>query len=518
MHSFRLLLLCLPVVFLFPACSSLNWISLEKKSLKKPATAQESPGSVAAAKESAPPVQSLRREPDAEIPGVKIFSPLPAPVENEKKETEAAEAAPAPEKSEPSPEPADPESKSAQQLLDEALESYQAAQEFWEKKEAEKAVEALDQAYSLILQADPGENQQLLQQKEDIRLLICKQMLAIYRAQLISPGQTQKAIPLVVNGYVEREINSFKGPERNFFIQAYRTSGRYRPDIIRSLEKAGLPSELSWLPLIESGYKADALSSSRALGLWQFIPSTGYKFGLKRDQWVDERMDPLKSTRAAIAYLQELHEIFGDWLTVLAAYNCGEARVLTVIRKQPRNYLDNFWDLFEKLPRETARYVPRFIATLLIVNDPQKYGFNLDAPDCPPAFETVTVKKQVLLAEISKNLNVSGEALEKLNPELRLKMTPAGPYELRVPEGSGSLLLSRMDGIAECKIKESKPPSAGYVNHRVRRGDTLSSLASRYHTTVRAIAELNNLKKKDSLRIGQVLKISANKKTAMATR
>jgi membrane-bound lytic murein transglycosylase D len=228
-------------------------------------------------------------------------------------------------------------------------------------------------------------------------------------------------------------------------------------------------------------------------------------------------MDVLKSTRAAIAYLQELHEIFGDWLTVLAAYNCGEARVLKVIRSQPRNYLDNFWDLFEKLPRETARYVPRFIATLLIVNDPQKYGFSFETPDSPPVYEAVTVKKQVSLADIAKNLNVSGEALEKLNPELRLKMTPAGPYDLRVPEGTGNLLLSRMGGIPECKIKESKTPSAGQVTHRVRRGETLSSLANRYHTTVRAIAELNNLKKKDSLRIGQVLKIPAGKNTAMAT-
>jgi membrane-bound lytic murein transglycosylase D len=515
MPSLALLFLCLPVFFFFSACSLINGVPREDEFCKKPVAAPESHSPFMAGKEDAAPAQPLPRKPDADISGRKILSPpSPAAV----KETNPAEAAPAPEKSEPALEPADKEAKSAQQLLDEALESYQTAQESWEKRDAGKAVEALDQAYSLILQADPGEDQDLLQQKEDIRLLICKQMLAVYRTQAAPPAQRQKAIPLIVNGYVEREIHSFKGPERNFFIQAYRTSGRYRPEILRSLEKAGLPAELSWLPLIESGYKAEALSPSRALGLWQFIPSTGYKFGLKRDRWVDERMDAPKSTRAAIAYLQELHEIFGDWLTVLAAYNCGEGRVLNVIRNQPRNYLDNFWDLFEKLPRETARYVPRFIATLLIVNDPQKYGFSLEAPDCAPAYETITVKKQVLLAEIAKNLNVPGETLENLNPELRLKMTPAGPYELRVPEGAGNLLLSRIDGIPECKIKEGKTLSAAYVSHRVRRGDTLSSLAARYHTTVRAIAALNDLKKKDSLRIGQVLKIPANKKTALAAR
>ena len=110
---------------------------------------------------------------------------------------------------------------------------------------------------------------------------------------------------------------------------------------------------------MESGFKIQAYSRARALGLWQFIPSTGYKFGLSRDEWVDERMDVEKSTQAAIAYLKELHGMFGDWLTVLAAYNCGEGRVLRVISRQHINYFDRFWDLYNQLPRETARYVPR---------------------------------------------------------------------------------------------------------------------------------------------------------------
>ena len=136
------------------------------------------------------------------------------------------------------------------------------------------------------------------------------------------------------------------------------------------------PKSCRGFPLIESGYKVKALSKARALGLWQFIPSTGYKFGLKRDQYIDERIDPIKSTDAAIAYLKELHNIFGDWATVLAAYNCGENRVLRVIRSQNINYLDNFWDLYERLPRETARYVPRFLATLHIMNDLAQYGLD----------------------------------------------------------------------------------------------------------------------------------------------
>ena len=121
--------------------------------------------------------------------------------------------------------------------------------------------------------------------------------------------------------------------------------------------------------------QGDRPRPARALGLWQFIPSTGYRYNLNRDKYIDERLDPDKATRGAIEYLRELHEMFGDWATVLAGYNCGENRLRT-IQSQNINYLDNFWDLYERLPRETARYVPRFLATLHIISSPEKYGLN----------------------------------------------------------------------------------------------------------------------------------------------
>lgn len=274
--------------------------------------------------------------------------------------------------------------KKTQSILDEALDLCRVSQDYWQKGELEKAIEALDQAYSLILEVDVNDRSKFIQQKEDLRFMISKRILEIYASRHIVVNGNHNAIPLVINKHVQSEIDSFtKGNEKEFFIESYKRSGKYRARMAEELKQAGLPVELSWLPLIESGFKAKALSSARALGLWQFIPSTGYKFGLKRDTFIDERLDPEKSTRAAIDYLKELHQMFGDWSTVLAAYNCGEGKVLRVIRDQNVNYLDNFWDLYERLPRETARYVPRFLATLHIVGCPEKYG--LDQIDiCSP--------------------------------------------------------------------------------------------------------------------------------------
>ena len=262
----------------------------------------------------------------------------------------------------------------------------------------ENALESLDKAYSLILTVEADDPAKFIQQKEDLRFLISKRILEIYASRNIVVNGNHNAIPREINANVQKEINLFtKGPERGFFIESYKRSGKYRPMILGKLEAAGLPAELSWLPLIESGFKVKALSRARALGLWQFIPSTGYKFGLKRDQYIDERIDFEKSSDAAIAYLKELHSIFGDWSTVLAAYNCGEGRVLRVIRSQNINYLDDFWDLFGRLPFETARYVPRFLAALHIIDNLEKYGMsNIDVyPSL--AFETVDVNRQIHL-------------------------------------------------------------------------------------------------------------------------
>ena len=387
-------------------------------------------------------------------------------------------------------------------MLDSALESCETANYFWERGELDNALNSLDQAYSLILKVSPDDDPEILQQREDLRFTISKRIIEVYTSRFTVANGYRKPIPLVMNGHVERALKLYQGKDRQFFLDAYRRSGRYLPAIVRALKETGLPEELSWLPLIESGFKIRALSKARALGLWQFIASTGYKYGLVRDQWVDERMDFMKSTHAAIAYLKELHQIFGDWATVLAAYNCGEGRVLKCIQTQRINYLDNFWDLYARLPIETVFYVPKFMAVLHILNDPEAYGFDLPPLEEEPETEEVFIDKQVHLNVVAKHLGVPYGCLQDLNPALRRSCTPDRPYALRVPKGKGQVLLAALED-----MPVYRPPVPAYVMHKVRKGDCLSLIARRYRTSVRAIMEFNGLKRSGYIKVGWRLKI-----------
>jgi membrane-bound lytic murein transglycosylase D len=392
--------------------------------------------------------------------------------------------------------------ENGQTLIDASLDLAQTSQEFWSKGELENAIETLDHAYTLVLKVNTDVHPGLIQQKEDLRFMISKRVLEIYASRYTAVDGNHNAIPLTMNKHVEKEIKSFQNSERKFFMNSYKRSGLYREKIVTALKEAGMPEELSWLPLIESGFKVNAMSRARALGLWQFIPSTGYKFGLKRNTWIDERLNPEKATVAAIEYLTELHNIFGDWTTVLAGYNCGEGRVLNLIRTQKINYLDNFWDLYEKLPRETARYVPRFLATLHILNDPQKYGFTFEDAETPVEYSTITIDKQVELAAVADKMGLPVNTIISLNPELRRKVTPEERYALKVPVGSDKTLLARLD-----EIPRWTPPRNTYITHRVRKGESLSQIASKYRSSVRAIVLANNIRHKHLIRAGKKLRI-----------
>jgi len=391
-----------------------------------------------------------------------------------------------------------------QDLMEDALALLAESDASWKKGDIETALELLDQAYSLILDADGDPN--VARQKDDLRLIISKRILTIYNSIHTAAAGKRSEIPIVMNADVEYEIKQFQTRERDFFISAYHRSGIHRPAIVKALKQAGLPEELSWLPLVESGFKVTAMSPARALGIWQFIPSTGYKYGLTRDEWIDERMDVDKSTQAAIGYMKDLHGMFGDWLTVLAAYNSGEGRVLRVISHQRVNYLDHFWDLYRELPRETARYVPRFLATLLIIKDPKKYGMDLGEPvEKPMNYEKVKTAKPMKLADIASNINCSEDLLFQLNSELRHKATPDRDYDLKVPPEAGEKLVATMDEIPRWEQPRYAASRRGVVRHRVRRGESLTSIANRYRTSVAAIREYNRISPAKGVYAGQRL-------------
>ncbi len=400
-----------------------------------------------------------------------------------------------------------------QDIMEEALGLLNESHAYWVGGNIEEALQMLDQAYALLL--DTNGNPDIARQKDDLRLMISKRILSVYNSlQTTAKGQRGE-IPVVSNEEVEKEIRLFQTRERDFFVSSYQRSALYRPHIVEELRKAGLPEELSWLPLVESGFKISALSSARALGLWQFIPSTGYKYGLNRDEWVDERMDFEKSTRAAIDYLKELHTMFGDWLTVLAGYNCGEGRVIRTIASQHINYLDRFWDLYQKLPNETARYVPRFLATLLVVRDPQKYGIDLGPLNTQPLlYETLEIQKSVRLQDIAQRLEVPEELLNTLNAELRHRITPDRPYRLRVPAEKAAKLLAVMDEIPRVEKPSRAFARGSMVRHRVRSGETLASIASKYGTSVQAIRASNKLSAKRRVVAGQRLNIPIPMRTS----
>jgi len=403
-----------------------------------------------------------------------------------------------------------------QDLLDSALEYAQAASDYWDRGDLEDALDALDTAYFLILNVKADDDPNLLQQKEDLRFTISKRIVEIHASRFTVASGDRNSIPLIMNEHVRRELASFKGPERDFFMAAYRRSGKYRPAILRAFKEAGMPQELTWLPLIESGYKVRALSRARALGLWQFIASTGYRYGLKRDQWIDERMDPDKSTVAAIAYLKELHQMFGDWTTALAGYNCGEWAVMNRIKTQKINYLDNFWDLYVKLPQETAAYVPRLLAVLHIVNDPKAHGMTLPPLDPEIQTEEVMINKQLQIKTLAGALNVDDDLLGELNAELRLNMTPDSPYPLKVPEGKGQILLAKVNDIPAYCPPAGVASASGYIIHKVRKGDTIASISRKYRTSPEAIMDANDFKKNEKLAAGSKIKVPAKTRTVQA--
>ena len=285
-----------------------------------------------------------------------------------------------------------------------------------------------------------------------------------------------------------------------------RRAGRYAAMIQAELVRAGLPSDLLWLSLVESGHNSSSRSRAGAVGLWQFIPESARLYGLNVDRWVDERLDPLRSTQAAVVYLGELWRRFGSWELAMAAYNMGHAGLTRSIRKYNSN---DFWRLSRLeagLPWETALYVPKVLATAIVMKNRRAFGFADVQPDAPLTFDTVYVGGGVPLARIAQHAGVAESVLTSLNPQyLKARTPPAGAGEaprlwpVYVPEGQGASVTRRL---SETAPDPAGPSPAEYASVRVRVGDSAASIAARLRGSEAELRALNRLEPSERLHAG----------------
>ncbi len=294
--------------------------------------------------------------------------------------------------------------------------------------------------------------------------------------------------PLVMNAKVSHFISYYSTVQNRFMHRSLARSHRYLPMMRKVLREHDVPEELAYMVLIESGFTTHAYSRARACGPWQFISSTGRRYGLKINSWVDERRDPVKSTNAAAAYLGDLYEMFGSWYLAAAAYNAGEGKIQRAMR---RHKTDDFWQManYSYLKRETREYIPRILAAIMIAREPEKYGFVDIEYEAPFTYDIVKVADATDLDALAWASGSRAADIRKLNPELNCWCTPprVKSYAVRVPAGTG----------ARCRSALAKLPPEKRVTfrkHRIRQGDSLSTIARRYHTGIQQIKDLNGLR------------------------
>ncbi len=308
---------------------------------------------------------------------------------------------------------------------------------------------------------------------------------------------------------VLRWIEFYRGPGRAKLERFYRRGLRYLPYIFDIVEEEGLPRDLAYLPMIESGFNPRARSRAGAVGIWQFMRGTARKYGLRVDWWMDERRDPLKSTRAAMRYLKDLYQEFGSWDLALAAYNVGEGRIRRLRKTADLTY----WEVRRRLPRETRLYVPSFFAVVLILKDPTAFGITLDTTGVHPwTFDTVYVPAPVELTLVARWAGTTVDVLEDLNPAFRRWATPPDlkGFYLRIPPGTRDRVLAGM----------ASTPRQRWVTklvHRVRRGESLWTIARKYGVSVSAIARANHLRRRSLIHPGQRLWIPVPGTSASAS-
>ncbi|MGE5315406.1 MAG: LysM peptidoglycan-binding domain-containing protein [Acidobacteriota bacterium] len=301
-------------------------------------------------------------------------------------------------------------------------------------------------------------------------------------------------VPLVINEYVKRSIAFFATRGRHHLERWIRLSGRYMPMMFKIFREEGVPEEMAYLSMPESGLNPTVRSWAKAVGMWQFVRGTGALYGLRGNFWYDERRDPEKATRAAARHLKDLYAQYGDWYLVLVGYNAGGGRVNRGIRKSGTN---DFWEMREHLPKETRNYIPQYIAVTLMAMKPEAFGINV-AKDDTLRYDVVSVDDCVDLAVLAECAGTDLATIRELNPELLQWCTPPNykGYHLKIPLGASERFTAKYAEIPPEKKQD-------WIAHTVRRGETATSVAKRYGMLASVLLEVNHLS-------GRTKKLKAN--------
>ena len=313
-------------------------------------------------------------------------------------------------------------------------------------------------------------------------------------------------VPITYNKKVQSVISYYKKQGKSYIQHWLNREQKFKEIMLPILKEEGVPLELFYIPMIESGLRTDAKSFASAVGPWQFIESTGKAYGLKKTFYIDERRDFEKSTRSAARYLKHLYDIFDDWYLAFAAYNGGETRINRHLNcKQcgyPKGEL-SFWDL-HRLPKETQNYVPSLMAIIFISKNPEKYGFNVN-PDPSYEWEIKEISKSVKIDDIEKCSGINKKTLLEYNPEILREYIPVekgSTYKFRMPADYNP----EFDSLFAL-IEETDSDEVVFKKHRVRKGESLWSIAIKYGSTITAICEVNKLNRNKPIRIGKVITV-----------
>jgi len=336
-------------------------------------------------------------------------------------------------------------------------------------------------------------------------------------------------LPVVWNESVAKFVDLFETEQTDRMALYLKRSGRYEGMIRSKLRARGMPEDLVYLSMIESGFNPNARSRASAVGLWQFMAPTARDYGLRVDSYVDERRDPEKSTDAALRYLQDLHNEFGAWNLAAAAYNTGDVRVARAMRAETgavKGEESDFWRIRDRLPRDTREYVPLMFAMAMIGKQPAKYGLDHVERWLPLRTDTVPVPGGMELERVAKAVGVDEADLRTLNPHLVKGVTPPNDrlYPVRIPDGRIEAYASEFAALqrearapratekkAEAKTRKAKasPVRSTPSRYRVRKGESLWTIARRHGVSVQQLRSANGLSRRAVLRPGQRLRIPA---------